>query len=40
MCLAGGHGCATVAKSHYSHLAGINVAVFGIVGYVLILAAG
>ena len=34
-----GHGCATVADSHYSHLAGINVAVFGIVGYVLLLAA-
>jgi uncharacterized membrane protein len=38
-CVAGGHGCATVAKSHYSHIAGINVAVFGIVGYVLLLAA-
>lgn len=36
-CLAGGHGCETVAKSHYSHIAGINVAVFGIVGYVLLL---
>jgi uncharacterized membrane protein len=39
VCLAGGHGCATVANSHYSHLAGINVAVLGIVGYVLLLAA-
>jgi uncharacterized membrane protein len=38
-CVAGGHGCATVANSHYSHIAGINVAVFGIVGYVLLLAA-
>jgi uncharacterized membrane protein len=38
-CLAGGHGCATVAQSHYSHIAGINVAVFGIAGYVLLLAA-
>src|SRR6478736_2471458 len=38
-CVAGGHGCATVADSHYSHIAGINVAVFGIVGYVLLLAA-
>ena len=38
-CLAGGHGCETVAKSHYSHIAGINVAVFGIVGYVLLVAA-
>jgi uncharacterized membrane protein len=38
-CLAGGHGCATVAKSSYSHIAGINVSVFGIVGYVLLIAA-
>lgn len=38
-CLAGGSGCETVADSHYSHLAGINVAVFGIFGYVLLLAA-
>ena len=38
-CLAGGHGCETVAKSHYAHLAGINVAVIGIVGYALLLAA-
>ena len=29
-CLAGGHGCATVANSHYSHLAGIDVAGLGI----------
>ncbi|HVV91008.1 MAG TPA: vitamin K epoxide reductase family protein [Solirubrobacterales bacterium] len=36
-CLAGGHGCETVAKSSYSHIAGINVAVFGIVGWILIL---
>jgi uncharacterized membrane protein len=38
-CLAGGHGCATVASSRYSHIAGINVAVFGIAGYVVLLAA-
>jgi len=38
-CLAGGSGCETVADSHYSHLAGINVAVFGIFGYALLLAA-
>ena len=38
-CLAGGHGCATVANSRYSHLAGINVAVLGIVGYVVLLVA-
>jgi uncharacterized membrane protein len=38
-CLAGGSGCETVADSHYSHLAGINVAVFGIFGYLVLLAA-
>lgn len=37
-CLAGGGGCETVANSSYSHIAGVNVAVFGIVGYVLLLA--
>src|SRR5882757_8045008 len=35
-CLAGGHGCETVAKSSYSHILGINVAVFGIIGWILI----
>jgi uncharacterized membrane protein len=38
-CLAGGGGCETVANSQYSDLAGINVAVIGIFGYVLVLAA-
>jgi uncharacterized membrane protein len=38
VCLAGGHGCATVARSSYSHLAGVNIAVFGVVGYALLLA--
>ena len=38
-CLAGGSGCETVADSHYSHLAGINVAVIGIFGYAVLLAA-
>jgi uncharacterized membrane protein len=38
-CLAGGGGCETVASSSYSHLLGVNVAVFGIVGYVLLVAA-
>lgn len=38
VCLAGGSGCKTVADSSYSHVAGVNVAVFGIVGYVLLLA--
>ena len=37
-CLAGGSGCQTVADSSYSHLLGVNVAVFGIAGYVLLLA--
>jgi uncharacterized membrane protein len=37
-CLAGGSGCQTVADSTYSHLAGVDVAVFGIVGYLLLLA--
>jgi uncharacterized membrane protein len=37
VCLAGGSGCQTVADSAYSHLAGINIAIFGIVGYVLLL---
>lgn len=36
-CVAGGHGCQTVAESSYSHLLGVNIAVFGIVGYVLLL---
>jgi uncharacterized membrane protein len=39
LCLAGGGGCATVANSSYSHLFGVNVAVFGICGYVLLAAA-
>jgi uncharacterized membrane protein len=39
VCLAGGHGCASVANSRYSHLAGVDVAAFGIAGYVLLLAA-
>lgn len=38
VCLAGSRGCETVANSSYSHLLGVNVAVFGIVGYVLLLA--
>ena len=38
VCVAGGHGCATVAKSSYSHVAGVNIAIFGIFGYLLLLA--
>jgi uncharacterized membrane protein len=36
-CFAGGTGCETVAKSSYSHILGINVAVFGIIGWILVL---
>ncbi len=38
VCVAGGHGCQTVSESSYSHLFGVNIAVFGIFGYVLLLA--
>jgi uncharacterized membrane protein len=38
-CVAGGGGCETVANSSYSELAGVNVAVIGIVGYAMLLAA-
>lgn len=37
VCLAGGSSCKTVANSPYSHLFGVNVAIFGIAGYVLLL---
>lgn len=36
-CLAGGGGCETVAESSYSELLGVNIAIFGIAGYLLIL---
>ncbi len=39
VCIAGGGGCETVANSTYSHLLGVNIAVFGVVGYVLLLTA-
>lgn len=38
VCIAGGSGCHTVAESSWSHLFGVNIAVFGIVGYALLLA--
>lgn len=34
VCVAGGGGCETVAESSYSHIAGVNIAIFGIIGYV------
>ena len=37
VCIAGGHGCQTVADSSYSHLLGVNVAIFGILGYLVLL---
>lgn len=38
VCLAGGSGCRTVAESSYSHVAGVNIAIFGAIGYLLLLA--
>jgi uncharacterized membrane protein len=38
-CIAGSSGCETVASSSYSHLLGVNIAVFGIAGYALLLGA-
>lgn len=37
-CIAGGGGCQLVEKSKYSHLLGIHVSAFGLIGYILILA--
>jgi uncharacterized membrane protein len=37
-CVAGGGGCETVAESSYSHILGVNIAIFGVLGYVFILA--
>ena len=37
VCLAGGSGCKTVADSSYSQVAGINIAIFGVIGYLLLL---
>ncbi|MCO5316435.1 MAG: vitamin K epoxide reductase family protein [Solirubrobacterales bacterium] len=36
-CVGGGGGCSVVEKSKYSHLLGIHVSVFGLIGYLLIL---
>src|SRR3954470_14729018 len=38
VCLAGGGGCEKVQSSSYAELAGVPVAVLGLIGYVLILA--
>jgi uncharacterized membrane protein len=39
VCIGGSGGCQTVADSSYSHLLGVNIAVFGVVGYLLLLGA-
>jgi uncharacterized membrane protein len=39
VCVGGSHGCETVANSSYSHLIGVNISIFGVLGYVLLLAA-
>ena len=39
VCIGGSEGCQTVAESSYSHLFGVNIAVFGIVAYLLLLGA-
>jgi uncharacterized membrane protein len=38
VCIGGSEGCRTVAESSYSHLLGVNIAVFGAIGYLLLLA--
>jgi uncharacterized membrane protein len=38
VCLAGGGGCEKVQSSSYAELAGVPVAVLGLIGYVAILA--
>ncbi|HTU15010.1 MAG TPA: vitamin K epoxide reductase family protein [Solirubrobacterales bacterium] len=38
-CVAGSSGCAIVENSDYSHLFGIHVSIYGIIGYALILGA-
>lgn len=37
-CVGGGSGCSVVEKSRYSHIVGIHVSIFGLLGYLLILA--
>ncbi|MDQ5895744.1 MAG: hypothetical protein QG596_2005 [Actinomycetota bacterium] len=38
-CVGGGGGCAAVEHSSYSRIAGVHVATFGLIGYLLILVA-
>jgi len=39
LCLAGGHGCATVQESDYAEMAGLPVPVIGLFGYLTVLLA-
>lgn len=36
-CVAGSSGCAIVENSDYSHIFGIHVSIFGVIGYAMIL---
>lgn len=36
-CIAGGGGCGVVEKSRYSHILGIHVSTFGLIGYLILL---
>jgi uncharacterized membrane protein len=38
-CVGGGEGCRTVAESSYSHLFGVDIAIFGAIAYLLLLGA-
>jgi len=38
-CIGGSGGCQTVAESSYSHVLGVNIAIFGAIAYLLLLAA-
>lgn len=36
--MGGSHGCERVADSSYAHLLGVNIALLGVVGYLILLA--
>jgi uncharacterized membrane protein len=38
-CIGGSEGCRTVTESSHSHVLGVNIAIFGAIGYLLLLAA-
>jgi uncharacterized membrane protein len=38
-CIGGTEGCRTVTESSHSHLLGVNIAIFGVLGYLLLLGA-